>query len=322
MRKLLFIPFSIAGGLVAGFAAKKLFDLAWGLIDDEEPPEPEDRDVSWLKLAAALALEGAIFRVTRGLADRGSRIGFYRLTGAWPGDEEPERGLAAGAARVRRASARGRVGVRTPLYCEHVMSEQASLTDQPALARAPPMAGTRSAARSAPGYATSPTGRSSRPCSGFESASFASAATAASGCGSSSAIAPGRVEAVDLGGTSRSRSRSPSPAPRSTSAAASESIPSTGRKITVEAIRRRPSRASSRAPTSPTGRASRWNDSRPTCASCSRRSRIRQLRELLDRFFEPGSPVWARFREAPAAKYYHQAYRTGCSTTRSRSPRR
>jgi 3'-5' exoribonuclease len=36
-----------------------------------------------------------------------------------------------------------------------------------------------------------------------------------------------------------------------------------------------------------------------------------QLRELLDRFFGPGSPAWQRFREAPAAKHYHQAYRHG-----------
>src|SRR5436190_17920527 len=35
------------------------------------------------------------------------------------------------------------------------------------------------------------------------------------------------------------------------------------------------------------------------------------LRELLGRFFGSGSAVWARFREAPAAKYYHQAYRHG-----------
>ncbi len=35
------------------------------------------------------------------------------------------------------------------------------------------------------------------------------------------------------------------------------------------------------------------------------------LRRLLDRFFDPGSAVWLRFREAPAAKYYHQAYRHG-----------
>jgi 3'-5' exoribonuclease len=36
-----------------------------------------------------------------------------------------------------------------------------------------------------------------------------------------------------------------------------------------------------------------------------------QLAALLDRFFAPDSPIWLRFREAPAAKYYHQAYRHG-----------
>jgi len=88
--KLLFIPFSVVGGLIAGFISKKIFDLAWGLVDDEEPPEPEHRDVPWLKLAIALAFEGAIFRMMRGLADRASRLGFYRFTGSWPGEEEPD----------------------------------------------------------------------------------------------------------------------------------------------------------------------------------------------------------------------------------------
>ena len=36
-----------------------------------------------------------------------------------------------------------------------------------------------------------------------------------------------------------------------------------------------------------------------------------QLRELLRRLFAADSRVWARFREAPAAKHYHQAYRHG-----------
>ena len=35
------------------------------------------------------------------------------------------------------------------------------------------------------------------------------------------------------------------------------------------------------------------------------------LRELLDRFFGAGTESWARFREAPAAKHYHQAYAGG-----------
>ncbi len=36
-----------------------------------------------------------------------------------------------------------------------------------------------------------------------------------------------------------------------------------------------------------------------------------QLGDLLDRFFGRGSEIWARFRDAPAAKVYHQAYRHG-----------
>ena len=35
------------------------------------------------------------------------------------------------------------------------------------------------------------------------------------------------------------------------------------------------------------------------------------LRELLERFFGAESDSWARFREAPAAKHYHQAYAGG-----------
>jgi 3'-5' exoribonuclease len=37
----------------------------------------------------------------------------------------------------------------------------------------------------------------------------------------------------------------------------------------------------------------------------------RSLRALLERFFGPRTEVWARFREAPAAKHYHQAYAGG-----------
>ena len=36
-----------------------------------------------------------------------------------------------------------------------------------------------------------------------------------------------------------------------------------------------------------------------------------QLRALLDLFFAPNSRIWKRFRVAPAAKYYHQAFAHG-----------
>jgi hypothetical protein len=88
--KFLFIPVSIVGGLIGGIIGRKLFDVSWGLISDEEAPEPEHRDVSWPKLLTALALQGALFRISRGIVERSSRIGFFRLTGSWPGEEEPE----------------------------------------------------------------------------------------------------------------------------------------------------------------------------------------------------------------------------------------
>ena len=41
------------------------------------------------------------------------------------------------------------------------------------------------------------------------------------------------------------------------------------------------------------------------------RSRTRTCAALLDSFFGEGSPEWERWRAAPAAKHYHQAYRHG-----------
>jgi hypothetical protein len=91
VAKILFIPFSISGGLLAGFVAKKIFDAIWGVFDDEEPPEGEHRDAPWGKLLIAAAIQGAIFRAVREAADRGSRQAFASLTGTWPGEEEPEK---------------------------------------------------------------------------------------------------------------------------------------------------------------------------------------------------------------------------------------
>jgi uncharacterized protein DUF4235 len=88
--KFVFLPISILGGIVAGLIGKKVFEGLWGLVDDEEPPDAEHRDISYIKLALALILEGAIFRLIRGFCDHGARHGFERLTGAWPGEEAPE----------------------------------------------------------------------------------------------------------------------------------------------------------------------------------------------------------------------------------------
>ncbi len=88
--KFLFLPVSIVVGVLAGLISKKLFDLVWGLIDDEEAPEPKHREIELAKLVPALALQGAVFRLVRGMADHGSRQAFLRLTGSWPGEERPD----------------------------------------------------------------------------------------------------------------------------------------------------------------------------------------------------------------------------------------
>ena len=86
-ERILFAPISIGAGLLAGLLAQKVFKRLWALVDDEEPPEPDDRDAPVAKLLLALAIEGAVFRLVKGFTDRGARKGFTALTGTWPGDD-------------------------------------------------------------------------------------------------------------------------------------------------------------------------------------------------------------------------------------------
>jgi hypothetical protein len=88
--KLVFTPIGIGLGLLAGQVSKKIFDVLWGVFDDEEAPRPKHREIDLPKMLIALLIEGAIFRLVRGLVDHGARHGFVRLSGSWPGEERPE----------------------------------------------------------------------------------------------------------------------------------------------------------------------------------------------------------------------------------------
>jgi hypothetical protein len=90
ISKLLFLPVSIATGVIAGLVSKKAFAMLWRAIDDRDPPQPENRGSSPGKLAVALALEGALFGVVMGLVDHASRRGFAQLTGSWPGEPQAD----------------------------------------------------------------------------------------------------------------------------------------------------------------------------------------------------------------------------------------
>lgn len=91
MSKLIFTPFSIVAGLLAGIIGKRLFRGLWGVVDEQEPPKPDQRAGKLQKLALALVVEGALFRLVKGLTDHGSRHAFARLTGSWPGEVAPEK---------------------------------------------------------------------------------------------------------------------------------------------------------------------------------------------------------------------------------------
>ncbi len=90
MLKILFTPVSIVGFLVGATLGSKAFSAVWGAIDEEDPPKPKDRRVSWSKLLMASAVEGAVVRVVRSLVDHSTRRAFYNVTGIWPGDAQPD----------------------------------------------------------------------------------------------------------------------------------------------------------------------------------------------------------------------------------------
>ena len=87
---LIYKPFGLILGLLAGLLGKKIFDFVWEKVDDEEPPEPTTEETSWRRLIAAAAVQGVIFRVTRFAVDRWGAIGWRHLTGTWPGEKRPE----------------------------------------------------------------------------------------------------------------------------------------------------------------------------------------------------------------------------------------
>ncbi len=85
--KILFAPVGVGAGLIAGLLGKKLFERIWAAIDDEDPPEPDQRDAPTAKLLASLAIGGAIFGVVKGMTDHGARRAFAASTGRWPGED-------------------------------------------------------------------------------------------------------------------------------------------------------------------------------------------------------------------------------------------
>jgi hypothetical protein len=83
-------PFGIILGILAGLLGKRIFNFAWTKIDDEDPPKGTTEQAPWVKIIGAAALQGVIFKITRVVVDRFGARGFAYLTGIWPGEKRPD----------------------------------------------------------------------------------------------------------------------------------------------------------------------------------------------------------------------------------------
>jgi Protein of unknown function (DUF4235) len=90
--KLLYKPFGIVLGVIAGLFSRQLFGVIWGRIDPdhEEPPEATTKDTTAAKAIGAAALQAAVFAGVRAGVDRAGARGFEKATGIWPGEKEKD----------------------------------------------------------------------------------------------------------------------------------------------------------------------------------------------------------------------------------------
>lgn len=88
--KLLYRPFGIIFGLLGGQLAKKVFNVIWSKIDDEEAPKPTTEGTPWSKILIAAAVQGMVFQTVKATINRSGAKGFEWLTGVWPGRKRPE----------------------------------------------------------------------------------------------------------------------------------------------------------------------------------------------------------------------------------------
>jgi len=87
---LIYKPFGILLGIAAALVGKRVFNLAWTKIDDQDPPKATTEQTTWGRLIAASAVQGVIFKVVRVIVDRYGAIGWRYLTGVWPGEKRPD----------------------------------------------------------------------------------------------------------------------------------------------------------------------------------------------------------------------------------------
>lgn len=87
MIRLLYKPFALLVGMLAGLLASQAFRRLWGMLSDEPPADPDDRDATWREVLVAATAQGAVYSLVQALIRRGGAKWFERATGVWPGDD-------------------------------------------------------------------------------------------------------------------------------------------------------------------------------------------------------------------------------------------
>ena len=84
MRKLLYLPFAVAGSIIARILGRQIFRTVWERIDDEPPPTPGEGRGSAAKVVGGKALQAAVMAGSAAAVERILARSFHHLLGIWP----------------------------------------------------------------------------------------------------------------------------------------------------------------------------------------------------------------------------------------------
>ena len=85
MIKLLYKPFGLVLSVLSATVAGKLSGVAWRTLSGQDTtPSAKDEHRHWGEIAAAAAVQGAVFAATKAAAARLGATTFAKATGTWP----------------------------------------------------------------------------------------------------------------------------------------------------------------------------------------------------------------------------------------------
>jgi predicted metal-dependent enzyme (double-stranded beta helix superfamily) len=89
VNKIMYKPVGMLVGVLGGILATAVFNKVWGKVaGEDEAPDATDKNATWGQVLLAATIQGAIFGVVKAALDRGGAVGYRKVTGEWPGDDD------------------------------------------------------------------------------------------------------------------------------------------------------------------------------------------------------------------------------------------